>query len=130
MAYVDHFIEKIVGTLQHRVKYRQGDSICVYAAEQNVISVMTAVTSFVAENEQWGPTDCTTYSAFNLAKERLYLMHSILIEVNQKPMSHPDWSHMQLDVSGYATLFYDLELNVSDPYFNEIKRDYYNDVSN
>jgi len=129
MAYIDHFLEKIVGTLKHRVKYRQGDSIIVYAAEQNVIRIMTAITEYVAEIEGWGPTDYTTYNSYNLAKQRLYLMHSILIEVVQKSMSHPDWSHDQIDVSNYSTLFMDHELNVSDPYFDTIKRDYYNEVS-
>lgn len=129
MSYVEHFVEKIVGTLKHRVKYRQGDSIGIRAAEQNVLPIMTAITQYVAEIESWGPTDCTTYNSFNLAKQRLYLMHNILIDLHQKPMSHPDWSHEQLDVGGYSTLFYDHELNVSDPYFNTIKRDYYNDVN-
>lgn len=129
MSYIDHFTDKIVGTLKHRVKYSQGDSILIKAASQNVIPVMAAITQYVAEIEDWGPTDYTTYNSFNLAKQRLYLCHNILIEVHQKAKSHPAWSHEQFDVSGYATFFYDLGLNADDPYFDEIKRGYYNEVS-
>ncbi len=129
MSHVEHFAENIIDTLKHRIKYNQADSILIRAAEQNIIPIMTAITQYVAEIEEWGPTDCTTFNSFNLAKQRLYFRYNILIDLHQKPMSHPDWSHEQLDVSGYSTLFCDHELNASDPYFNKIKRDYYNEVS-
>lgn len=122
--------EKIVEHLKWLIKYRSGASIGVFAARQNLSVIMTAITQYVAEIEDWGPTDHTSYNSFELAKQRLYLSHSILIDVYQKALSHPDNSHVDFDVSGYSKLYYDLELSSDDPYFDTIKRDYYNDVSN
>lgn len=127
---VEHFTGRIVEHLRRCISNGQSSSILIYAATQNNIPVMVAITKFVAEIENWGPTDYTTFNSFNLAKQRLYMMHNLLLDLHQKPMSHPEWSHTQIEVGGYSTLFYDHELNADDPYFNEIKRDYYNDVSN
>lgn len=122
--------DRIVMSIAHKVNNHLSASIGVFAAEQNVLPVMTAITQFVADIESWGPTDCTTFNSFDLARQRLYLKYNILLEVSQKEHSHPDWSFVSKDVRQYTEIFYDHELNMSDPYFNTIKRDYYNEVSN
>lgn len=124
------FPDQIVEHLKWLVRNHRGASILIRAAQQNIIPVMTAISAYVAEKESWGSTDVTSYSVFDVAKQRLYLGNSILIDLHQKEMSHPDWSFVNVDCERYSTMFYDLELNVDDPYFNTIKRDYYNDVSN
>lgn len=130
MTNAERFASQIVTSLRHHVTYQQGASICIYAASQNVIRIMTAITEYVAEIEKWGPTDCTTYNTFDLAKQRLYLMYNILIEIRQKEHSHPDCGWIDKDVSGFSKMYYDLELNADDPYLDVTKRDYYNEVSN
>lgn len=129
-SYVEHFAGKVVAELKHCVDNGRGNSILIRVANQNVIPIMAAITEYVAKIDNWGPTDYTTYNSFNIAKQRLYLLNNIYVDVVQKPMTHPDWSHDQFEVGNYSTVFIDHELNADDPYFNVIKRDYYNEVSN
>lgn len=121
--------DRLVASIHHTINNQRSASIGVFAAEQNVLPVREAVTKYVADIEGWGPTDCTTYNTYDLARQRLYLQYNILLEVVQKENSHPDWGFMIKDVTQYTEIFYDHELNATDPYFHTIKRDYYNEVS-
>lgn len=129
MLETNNFASKIIRHIEWLVRYNQGSSMLVQAAEQNVLHVMAAIVSYVANKESWGETDVTSWSTYEVAKQRLYLGHSILIDLVQKPMSHPDVSFVEFDTERYSKIFYDLELNASDPYFDSIKRNYYNEVS-
>lgn len=126
---VENITKGIISHLTYCLRYRHSSAILISAAEQNVSLVMAEVVKFVAQNESWGETDPYSYSSFEVAKSCLYLKYNVLIDVLQKPMSHPDNSFMNFDVTGYNKVFYDLTLNASDPFFDTIKRDYYNEVS-
>lgn len=121
--------KNVVSTVANNIRNHRGSAILVRVAEQNIPHVREGVTRYVAQIESWGETDVTSYNTFELAKQTLYLSYNILIEVHQKEMSHPDHSYTSVDVSGYNEFIYDLELNYTDPYFNVIQRDYYNEVS-
>lgn len=121
--------ESIVAHIAWCIKNFQSNAILLRLAEQNVSVVRGKIIEYVAKIEAWDHVDPSSYSSFEVASQTLYLKHNIFIRQEQKEMSSPDYSFMDTDVSGFNKLFYDLELNASDPYFGAITRDYYNDVS-
>jgi len=124
-----NFAEAIVKHIDWCVKNFQISSILVRSAEQNTHVVRAKIIEYVAKIEGWEHIDVHSYSTFEVAINALYLKHNIFIREEQKEMSSPDYSFMSMDISGFTKIFYDLELNATDPYFGTITRSYYNDVN-
>lgn len=119
----------VVDHIDRCIKNFQSSAIYIQVAEQNELDVRAKVIEYVAQKENWSHVDPSSYGSFDVALQNLYLKHTIIVKMVLKPMSSPDYSFMDADISGYTKFFYDLELNATDPYFDVIKRDYYNDVS-
>lgn len=124
-----NFEEAIVKHIELSINNFQSSAILVRAAEQNVSLVRGKIIEFVARIDNWDFVDPSSYGSFEVACNSLYLKYNILVHVNQKEMSSPDYSFADFDIAGYTRVYYDLALNATDPYFDRIKRDYYNDVS-
>lgn len=121
--------DSVVAHIAHSIKHFQTSAILLYLAEQNVLTVRGKIIEYVAEIEGWEHVDPTSFSSFEVACQTLYLKYNIFISQCQKGMSSPDYAFTDPDISGFNKFFYDLELNATDPYFDTIKRDYYNTVS-
>lgn len=119
----------VVAHIEWCVRNFQSSAILIQVAEQNTHVVRGKIVEYVAKVEEWSHVDPSSYSSFEVATQTLYLKYNIFIREQQKQMSSPDYNFFDADVSGFNKMFYDLELNATDPYFDVIKRDYYNDVS-
>lgn len=124
-----NFEEAIVKHIEYSINNFQSSAILIKAAEQNVSLVRGKIIEFVARIDQWEFVDTSSYSSFEVACSSLYLKHNILIHLCQKEMSSPDYSFTDFNSAGYTKVYYDHMLNATDPYFDLIKRDYYNTVS-
>jgi hypothetical protein len=121
--------DSVVAHIAHCIKHFQTTAILLRLAEQNVSIVRGKIIEFVAQLEKWEHVDPNSYSSFEVACSTLFLKYNIFIRQDQKEMSSPDYAFTDPDISGFNKFYYDLELNATDPYFDVIKRDYYNDVS-
>ena len=123
------FEDSIVSHIEFSINNFQSSAVLIRAAEQNIPLVRGKIIEFVARIDNWDFVDPSSYSSFEVACNSLYLKYNILIRLDQKEMSSPDYSFTDFDIAGYTKVYYDLALNATDPYFDHIKRDYYNDVS-
>lgn len=123
------FEDSIVNHIEFSINNFQSSAVLIRAAEQNIPLVRGKIIEYVAKIDNWEFIDTSSYSSFEVACNSLYLKYNILIHLHQKEMSSPDYSFTDLNCAGYTKVYYDLELNSTDPYFDKIKRDYYNDVS-
>jgi len=119
----------VVAHIAFCIRHIQSSAVLVNAAEQNVPLVRRKLVECVAQIDGWSHVDPDSYSSYEVACQSLYLNHNIMVRLQQKEMSSPDYSFTDFDVSGFNKVFHDYELNASDPYFNVIKRDYYNEVN-
>lgn len=121
--------ESIIAAIDYSIRNFRYEAMLFKLAEQNISVVRGKIIEYVAKMESWDHVDPTSYGSFDVACQSLYLKHNILIRVEQKEMSSPSYSFTQFESAGFTKVFYDHELNASDPYFDVIKRDYYNEVS-
>lgn len=129
MSHISALIASITNHIGYCIKHRNSSAIKLYIAEQNLTLLVSEINKFYITLKEWALTDTTSYSVFEVVKQDLYLNHSILIEVYQKPMSHPDSNHLDLDTEGYTKIYFDLDLNTSDPKLQADTKFYYADVN-
>lgn len=111
----DYFVDDLINHLKLCVSNSIRDSILLYVADRNVPRLIEGVIKYVAEIEAWASTDTTSFSAFEVARQQLYLKHSIFIEWYQKPDNFEGHNHTKISSHGHNTIMFDLTPNSTDP---------------
>lgn len=120
MSEMTKLVKHIHDHVHWMYRNHQSSFIGVFTSRENVQGVFDAIIRLVAELEHWPDPITYNYATFQIANQTLYLRCGIMLEVLQRPHSHPDGGehrYIDLDVEKYTKVFFDFSPSLEDDHY-------------